>query len=192
MPTWFTSDPHYGHASIISFSNRPFRDVEEMEEALVENYAARVKPSDTVIWVGDTFFSKVEAATETLRRLPGTKILVRGNHDRSAAAMSRIGFDVVTDSLTMHIAGHTVRVHHYPYARGAFPGEQAALKSHGLPWPEPRSGEALIHGHTHSPARRNGRMIHVGVDAWDYRPASLEEVGALIEEAFHGTKSANE
>lgn len=35
MKTWFTSDLHFGHANVIGYSSRPFADVEEMNEALV-------------------------------------------------------------------------------------------------------------------------------------------------------------
>ncbi len=41
-------------------------------------------------------------------------------------------------------------------------------------------GKWLIHGHTHSLEKKKGRMIHVGVDAWDCFPVSLEEVKTLI------------
>jgi len=40
----------------------------------------------------------------------------------------------------------------------------------------------LIHGHTHSTERRDGQAIHVGVDAWDYKPATFDEIVALMKE----------
>lgn len=179
----FTSDTHYGHANIIGFCNRPFADVETMKAVLIAEYNRHVGKDDTVLWVGDCFLCGRKEAAEILAQLHGHKVLVRGNHDASAAAMARIGFDLVVDSLTMHIAGQTVRVHHYPYKSKAQISDIGKIEPAGLKWPDRRKDEFLIHGHVHSPTRREGRAIHVGVDAWDFRPASLAEVTQLVAEA---------
>jgi calcineurin-like phosphoesterase family protein len=45
MPTtWFTSDTHFGHASILTFCARPFADIVAHDEALIANWNARVAP----------------------------------------------------------------------------------------------------------------------------------------------------
>lgn len=130
-------------------------------------------------FTSDPHYGKKEAA-EILAQLNGHRVLVRGNHDASAAAMARIGFDLVVDSLTMHLAGNVVRVHHYPYRSEAHSGDDDRMKQAGLNWPERRKDEWLIHGHIHSPEKQNGHAIHVGVDAWDFRPASLAEIEQRI------------
>jgi len=59
MTLWFTSDLHIGHANIIDYCNRPFRDaggnpdVPFMNEMLVKNWNERVIPDDLVVCLGD-------------------------------------------------------------------------------------------------------------------------------------------
>ena len=44
----FTSDLHLGHNNIIKLCNRPFNNLEEMDEALITNWNKKVKNGDTV------------------------------------------------------------------------------------------------------------------------------------------------
>lgn len=46
--TFFTSDTHFGHANIINLCKRPFRDVNHMNDMLVENWNNVVTDDDTV------------------------------------------------------------------------------------------------------------------------------------------------
>ena len=63
MTTWFTSDLHFGHANIIEYSGRPFRDVDHMNRALIERWNALVQPADTVWVLGDVAMGRI---TDTL------------------------------------------------------------------------------------------------------------------------------
>lgn len=148
-----------------------------MDAALIERYNKVVAPSDTVLFVGDVFFAPVPYCESVLRAMNGRKLLVLGNHDRSGSAMAKMGFDIVTRELQMQIADRRVRVNHYPY------WEQRGKDDRGKEFrPRKVKGEILIHGHSHSRTKRIGNMIHVGVDAWDYKPAKMEEVEELIRE----------
>lgn len=179
----FYSDPHFGHKNIIGFCQRPFANVGEMREEMVARYNQEVSPHATVLWLGDCFMyhSQTEARS-LLRRMNGTKILVSGNHDKGDAWMAGAGFSlVIRDWATLQIAGHPARACHFPY-RMDHPADQRFLHLR----PERRKGEILLHGHTHDPVKRRGHQIHVGVDAWDYAPAPLAEVEALVRKVFHG------
>jgi len=180
----YWSDPHFGHAKVIEYSKRPFNSVEEMNETLIQRYNEIVGPKDTCLCVGDMFFGPFEAAEEVMSRLNGRKVLVLGNHDRTATRMSKTGFLLVTDLMTLNIDNHVVRVSHYPYA---------GMKSHeptepdrevtAVGWRRNGKQEMLMHGHTHSTKKRDGMAIHVGVDAWDYRPATHDQIVELVREA---------
>src|SRR6185312_6859120 len=84
MSEWFTSDHHFGHAKILELlpDSRPFRDVEEMNGALVDAWNSVVRPGDTVWHLGDVSLGN---RRETLAligpQLNGRKRLVPGNHD---------------------------------------------------------------------------------------------------------------
>lgn len=154
----FTSDPHYGHRNILDHCNRPFTSIYEMERELIERYNSKIGPEDTVLWVGDCFFTNKTDAKQIMDRLNGTKFVVLGNHDRNPGPMADIGFTIVMEECVLRIANRTIRVKHYPYDDKRYP-ERA---------PKKIKDEMLIHGHTHSTEKINGNMIHVGVDAWNY------------------------
>ena len=43
-------------------------------------------------------------------------------------------------------------------------------------------GQVLIHGHTHSNVKRRFNMINMSVEAWNYEPASFDDIYELIKE----------
>jgi calcineurin-like phosphoesterase family protein len=177
------SDPHFGHANVIKYSRRPFYTVDEMNSELIRRYNVVVKPSDVTVWLGDCFFTNEGTAMTILASLNGRKILVMGNHDRSKSWMARIGFDLVVErEMYLHIAGRHCRLTHYPYAGTASAEERdEGTRERFQDRRPPRvKGEVLIHGHTHSDKRLHENMVHVGVDAWSYAPASIAEVAELV------------
>ncbi len=82
---WFISDTHFGHSNMLNFKTytgepvRVFKDVEEMDETMVQNWNRVVKPFDRVYHLGDVVINKKHLPL--LNRLNGKKVLVKGNHD---------------------------------------------------------------------------------------------------------------
>lgn len=176
----FFSDPHFGHANILKYCDRPFDDIEEMNAALINNYNSMIGIDDVVIWMGDCFF-KGDATrySHMLSEMAGTKILLLGNHDRSDWEMADLGFTLVLREAVMRIAGRTCRLNHFPYSPDTVyekPDKFKELRPLRVP------GEILLHGHSHNkPATRvRENQIDVGVDAWRYRPALYSEVENLV------------
>lgn len=186
---YFTSDQHYWHANVIKYCNRPYADMQEMNEALVKNWNDIVKPEDTVYCLGD--FSLAFRPVETITpRLMGTKYLVPGNHDfchsynkksrnpeRKAEWVKKYennGWIVLPEQTTLDIPGAaTVQLCHHPYVFDRFDDKYER-------WRPKDDGRWLLCGHVHEKWKLGNRMINVGVDQWDFKPVSIEEIKKII------------
>lgn len=194
----FTSDTHFGHANILRLSNRPFPDITTHNEMLVTRWNGVVAHDDTVFHLGDVALGPIRDSLEYIKRLAGTKYHIIGNHDRNFRLAKKsgglepqewddeyrdYGFEDVEPSGRLLLNnGMMVNMSHFPYDGDSHDGDrftEARLKD---------DGTVLIHGHTHSsgsPVSRSKAgtlQIHVGVDAWGYRPVSEDEVINLIQE----------
>lgn len=188
---WFWSDPHFYHKNVIKYCDRPYSSVEEMNEALIENYNSVVKEGDTCIWVGDCFFCSKSKAKEIMNRLNGKKILISGNHDRDPMYMRKLGFDLVLPECWLNLMDRDVQIIHYPFKPSNFEHLKMSFLSRFLakkydrryPHLRPRNkGQFLIHGHTHQKNTFDRRSIHVGVDSNNYTPVSCELIMKYIYE----------
>lgn len=79
--TYFISDLHFGHTNCLSYDNRPFTNIQEHDEALIQNWNNKVKTDDEVWILGDLSWYNVDTTINILKRLNGKKKLCIGNHD---------------------------------------------------------------------------------------------------------------
>lgn len=91
MKEYITSDLHFGHKNIIKYENRPFQDVEEMDNCLINMWNNTVNDNDLVYILGDFSWYGGAKTIEILKRLKGRKILIVGNHDCNY--LDKIDFD---------------------------------------------------------------------------------------------------
>jgi calcineurin-like phosphoesterase family protein len=151
---FITSDTHFGHANIIKYANRPFDSVEEMNEALVENWNSVVKQGDKVYHLGDvTMNSK---ALDIMTRLNGRKCLIKGNHDTQRLKFYTPHFYDIRGS---HELGNFILTH-IPVAI-----EQK------LRYP---SGN--IHGHLHEQNMNDPWYLNVSVEQTNYTPIAFDAI----------------
>ena len=91
-----TSDLHLGHANVIEYTNRPFRDADQMDNALWDNLRATLEPDKVLVVVGDVAVRDgLNAVTwQQIRDLDcRQRHLVIGNHDLTGGApAARTGF----------------------------------------------------------------------------------------------------
>jgi calcineurin-like phosphoesterase family protein len=162
---WFTSDTHFGHKNIIRYCNRPFKNVWEMNYQLIENWNARVKSGDTVYHLGDFAFLAPKQIKDVIDCLNGNIIMVRGNHDGPNHFYPGIAITLDLKIDPNQSNDYWLPLSHYP---------EIALKA--------CDGMAFC-GHIHNQWRSwqptpNKLIYNVGVDVWDYRPISMDEIQA--------------
>lgn len=166
---YFTSDLHLNHFNIIKYCNRPFENVKEMNEALIDNWNSIVTDEDTVYVLGDFILGPADEVPTLLKRLNGTIILVRGNHDtRSKLAIyEKLGVEI-KDIAYIPYKGRYFICCHFPIANEEF--IRMVI--------EDNSEVVALYGHVHDvaqPGYVNG-TYHVGVDTNGFKPISIETI----------------
>lgn len=158
MTVFFTADTHFGDHRTINIQRRPFASTAEMDEVLVANWNAAVRPDDTVWHLGDVARRPADVPG-LLARLNGTKHLVRGNND-PATTGEAAGWASVHDYTEVQVDGVLLVLCHYPFRS----------------WNGQHRRSIDLHGHSHGLLKPMSRQFDVGVDARGFRPTTLAEL----------------
>jgi calcineurin-like phosphoesterase family protein len=164
---------------------RGFASRAEHDRAVIANWNETVGPDDIVWHHGDVGLGPEEKILEMAAQLNGEKHLIAGNHDRpwaghrNAHKYQRRWLEVfasVQPFAHFSVDGQQVLATHLPYrGQGDSTDEerysQYRLTDEGLP---------LLCGHVHREWKISGRQINVGLDAWDLRPVSMEDLAVMI------------
>ena len=181
---FFTSDTHFGHSNIITWCNRPFKDVSEMDEALIKNWNSTVGPDDVVYHLGDFAFGGSGFWKQILSRLNGKKYLIMGNHDEKNVRSSFTQYfeGGIHWQQKIRVEGRAIYLNHVPFLcyGGTYRGEDDVV------W--------QFHGHVNEMKENNlgedfPRLQYrfpfqydVGVDFNDYKPISFTDICKRIEQ----------
>lgn len=100
----------------MAYDNRPFRNVEEHDNALINNWNAAVKPDDDVWILGDIGWHVAEKIAEIFNKLNGKKHLCVGNHDKKLLKnrLVRDLFVEICDYKELKIGDTNIVLSHYP------------------------------------------------------------------------------
>lgn len=162
MTVFFTADHHFGQGAARGLFRRPFTDTAAMDAAMIARWNEAVGPEDTVWHLGDLAIRPTaERVDALLAALHGTKHLISGNNDPEVTRSAR-GWASVQGFHEVEVAGVTVVLCHY------------ALRV----WNRQGKGAWNLHGHSHGRLKPLPRQADVGVDAWDFRPVTLETIMA--------------
>lgn len=182
------------------------RIVEWHDNMLAARWDAVVAPGDVVWVVGDISSGTATgqlSALDWIRTRNGDKHLVPGNHcgthplHRDSHKWLPIYLDGAFKTVQLAAKrriplreGHvTAMLSHFPYT-GDHTDEDRYPE-----WRLPDHGHYILHGHTHSSEKLSYGLprwdgatsisrtaqIHVGLDAWDYRPVGLDQIVGIVQ-----------
>ena len=162
---YIISDPHFSHENIIKYSTRPFKNADEMNEALINNWNSVVTSSDTVYVLGDVAFKKNKLSI--LNLLNGRKILIPGNHDIYEVKEYLKYFDDVRG----YMIKENIIFSHIP----VHPDELLRFIGN-------------IHGHLHEKTLNDKRYYSVCVEQINYTPILLDTTIQNLKLQVHEIK----
>jgi calcineurin-like phosphoesterase family protein len=163
MTTWLISDTHFGHKKMEELCNRP----PNFDVAILDNLIRSIRPTDTLIHLGDICIGKDDFWHKQLMdNVGGRKWLVKGNHDRKSTTWyMEHGWDMVCDQFSDKLFGKRIIFSHAPFMYDTY------------------KYDINIHGHLHNNIHRGsndefnveGRVSKlVSVEFSDYKPISLK------------------
>ena len=164
-----------------------------MNEKLLHNINSIVKPEDTLYLIGDVSFYDKKRNVPIIQAINCPVVLIVGNHDHGNRRKG-VPYQSIHSELNLILGAaetkrYEVTLCHYPYWIDNMLGHEISEGMNTVPdrFKDIRpidKGLWLLHGHTHdkSRIRREHRMVHVGVDAWQYAPVSEIDIIKLIEE----------
>lgn len=161
---FFISDTHFYHNNIIRYCDRPFKDIQEMNETIIRNWNSVVGVDDVVYFLGDfALGSNIEEKYQDLSsRLNGVIYFLRGNHDRSRASVGKF-FNLINNGTTVSYNGFHFILSHHPLYNSEIP-----------------KGYINLHGHIHNNVLGNSFdpscHINVSADVVNFTPYFVKDI----------------
>lgn len=183
----YIADTHFGHANVIKYDNRPFKDVNEMNAKMVELWNDHVADDDEVYVLGDVVWGGWKDWENIFSQLHGFINIVKGNHDKESTIQNITRkFDVryMGEQTTIVDNDRHVVLNHCP-----------------MPcYPNSYHGWYHLYGHVHVSFDYNVilstqrslealymtkfKMFNVGAMLIGYYPRTLDEIEAIYKERY--------
>ena len=180
MVIFFWSDTHFGHTKMIEYATRPFKDLKEMDETIINNCNEIVSEDDILFFLGDFCMKRSSEASDApqnafdyYRNQLKCKniVFIGGNHDANNGTKTPI------ESVEILHGGSRIHLTHNPkHANEDFKFNYC--------------------GHCHGNEgtfRKLGRksvIVDISVENWDYYPININDINGAHSAWLKGGKRA--
>lgn len=156
---YFISDTHFSHSNIIKYCNRPFNNLDIMNETLIKNWNNIVNKNDIVYHLGD-FTIDYDNLEELVKKLNGKIYLIRGNHEgKSIKFYNEIGLEVLPSKTKLD--EYKFILSHKPLDNNLIPDDYINIHGH-------------IHNNTLDSKFNSDNHYCVSIEKINYEPISLD------------------
>ena len=155
---FFTADEHFDHENIITYCMRPFSNIKEMNETIIERFNSLVGHNDITIHAGDFCLGTKENASSFIQQLNGNHVFLKGSHDHWLPNSSKYIW-------IKSIENHLVVVCHYAM----------------LTWQQSHYNSWQLFGHSHNKLNPVGKQWDIGVDNNNFYPLSFEQIKKIMQ-----------
>ena len=176
---YFISDTHFGHRRILQYSRQIFDNIEQMDQAILNEINAVVGVNDVLYILGDfCIYNKEPIYYRSLIQCSKVHIVL-GNHDlcRKGKIRNFDGFTTVNHVNQIIAYNKKIYLSHYPHRS----------------WPSSHKGSYHLYGHVHGKLDHEDRSstrrtLDVGVDnTSNYgkplgQPWSFKEIQKILDE----------
>ena len=163
----FTGCLHFNSEEVLQTSNRPFKNVDEMNQALIDNINSTASDDDVLHILGDV--ATPDNVVPILRQIKCRKILICGNWDimQLTHITFRQCFEEIHNNLLISDGEYDLFLSHYPHAE----------------WDGFYKGRYHFYSHVH--AKKDGgaalvdllpTAINVGADVNGFMPKTAKEL----------------
>ena len=170
---FFTSDFHIGDPKILVGDSRPFHNLDDMSETLIQRWNSVVSDDSITYFLGDLSNNcDIEYTKSIVHQLNGEIRFILGNHDNIDTLIRLKRFTDIQTYKQLIIEDnhdtHYIELSHYPL----------------LTWNKSSKGNIHLHGHTHQTISNSEygnsyykRMVmDVGCMGHNYTPVSIDQV----------------
>lgn len=173
---FFIADTHFGHERCLEFDNRPFSNIEDHDNAMIELWNESVGIDDDVYILGDVSWHNPNNTVKILQQLNGNKHLIIGNHDGKLLKTKKVRDEFVEICHYKEITlddGTGVVLSHYPIP---------CFRNHYYGW-------IMLYGHVHNSWEQDvmcGTVRRLEYDSIsdkfpNGRPCRMYNVGAMMD-----------
>lgn len=184
---WLTSDLHFCHDRDFIYKPRGFHSVHEMNEQIIKNFNEVVDWDDDLYILGDCFLNNNKEGMSCMKRLPGKKHIIWGNHCTPARqelmkleganclGYGLEGFDCIGYGYILKYKGYNFYLSHYP----------TLTSNHDNDKPLKRKVINLC-GHSHTQNKfidmDKGLIFHVELDTNNCYPWLIDDIITEIQQ----------